>query len=94
MSSCEDKLSQIRSLCTSSTDTVCTQILAVVNNSTSDTVDNLWGKDGDSTKYWQVAGILVLLVWLCYWLGWFWMAGGMGSELESQKIGEKARRGV
>lgn len=89
---CAGKLSQIQTLCTSSSDSVCTQILNIISNSTGSGNDDLWGEDGSTAMVWQIFGIGVLAVWFCYWVAWFWMAGGMGTEVETQRIGEKARR--
>jgi len=95
MTSCEAKLSAINTLCQSSGDAVCTQILSILAvNNTDDGIDDLWGTDGDTAMQWQVFGIALVLVWICYWVCWFWMAGGMGTELTSQKVGENAGRRV
>ena len=90
MSSCEAKLSSIVALCDGVTSSLCDQILAI-NDAEENAVDDLWGKDENKTFTWQMIGLAILGLWLCYWVGWFWMAGGLGTTTTTQKIGEKKR---
>ena len=91
MSSCEDKLTAIVALCENDNTALCDSIRAI-NDAEANGVDDLWGKDENKTFTWQMIGLALLGLWLCYWVGWFWMAGGLGTTTTTQKIGEKKRR--
>jgi hypothetical protein len=88
MTSCEDKLSSIIALCDGDNTALCDQIRAINGNNQTD-IDDLWGADDTTTFVWQMVGIGILCVWLCYWVAWFWMAGGLGTTSNVQKVGEK-----
>ena len=88
MTSCDDKLNLILQECNGNNEAICVNIRAIINNNAND-VDDMWGADESLTFTWQMIGIAILGVWLCYWAAWFWMAGGLGTTTTTQKIGEK-----
>lgn len=90
---CEQKLTQILSVCDGSTTDECSSILNILESGNQTTTfDEYWGQEGNTTFVWQMIGIGVLLLWFVYWIVWFWMAGGMGTERATRKVGEKKTR--